>query len=295
MIFHRLFIAGAVLVPTACGLWWQHRQARDLDAENVRLLAQVEQASRETAACRAEAKTTETLLQRCQGDLDRLEKDVTEAGHGNSAANSRLGSGLAGLAKTGDDARVSLSKTNLHRLTVKAITDDFRLTDEAAGVLGMSPAERQALDRALAQLVAKHEQLDLAKAKPSDDHLSSEPGRKTTFKVPAYPDEGKALGQDFLNAAQQTLDADRSALLAQYADLGFGSLSADGFEPFGRTEKTITFLDRYTEDGQRGDCRVLMKVVDSATGMSLVTGFPNTDDKIPLNWRHLIQNIAPVP
>jgi hypothetical protein len=197
MIFHRLFIAGAVLVPTACGLWWQHRQARDLDAENARLLAQVEQAGRETAACRAEAKTTETLLQRCQGDLDRLEKDVTEAGHGNSAANSRLGSGLAGLAKTGDDARVSLSKTNLHRLTVKAITDDYRLTDEAAAVLGMSPAERQALDRALAQLVAKHEQLDLAKAKPSDDHLARNPAAKQPSRCPPIRMKAKLWAKTF--------------------------------------------------------------------------------------------------
>ena len=259
------------------------------------MLAQVAEANRETEACRAQAKGSETGLQRCQGDLDRLEKDISRMAALKTSANSRPGSELAGLAKAGDDARISLSKTNLHRLTVKAFADDFHLTDEAEAVLGMSPAERQAINHALAQLVANHEQLDLAKAKLSDDHLTSESGRKTTFKVPAYPDEGKILGEEFLTTAQQTLNSNRTALLLQYADLGFGSLSADGYEPFGRTEKTITFLDRYTEDGRRGDCQVLMKVVDSATGMSLVTGFANTDDKIPLSWRHLIQNIAPGP
>lgn len=295
MIIRRFFIAGSILIPAACGFWFQYRQARELGAENVRLLAQVAEASRETETCRAQAKTSETWLRRCQGDLDRLEQDLSRVAARNPAATPRPGSAPAGLAKAGDDARISLSKTNLHRLTVKAFTEGFHLTDEAVAVLGMSPAERQTIDHALAQLVAKHEQLDLAKVKPSDDHLTSESGRKTTFKVPAYPEEGKTLGAEFLATTQQTLNSNRTALLLQYADLGFGSLSAEGYEPFGRTAKTITFLDRYTADGGRGDCRVLMKVVDSATGMSLVTGFANTDDKIPLSWRHLIQNIAPAP
>ncbi|HVY71439.1 MAG TPA: hypothetical protein VHH73_16010 [Verrucomicrobiae bacterium] len=184
---------------------------------------------------------------------------------------------------------VSLSKTNLNRIGLKALDDTYHLTEEAAILLGMNPAERASINQSFDRLIARHEQLDSNSASRIEEHLTIDEGRKTTFKVAAHPEQGQELLNNFLEASRRTIGAERSELLAQYVYPDF--ISAESFDPLGRLEKTITFLDRETPDGQRGDCRIFMRVVDSVTGMTLTTSFANQDDTIPKNWRHLIQNL----
>ena len=188
---------------------------------------------------------------------------------------------------------VTLSKANLKQLELAPLTEDFRLTDEVCAVLGVSESERTVVNQAVAKLLTTQQQMDVSRLQPIGEHLTSEEGRKTSYKVPAYPQEGRKLADELITQVQAAIGPERTELLVGYADLN--SLSAVGYEPFGRTEKTITFLDRENPDGTRGDCKILMKVVDTATGLSLSTSFANRDDSIPQPWRHLIQNAAPEP
>lgn len=232
-----------------------------------------------------EATEAEARVREHQEILARLDRDPAR-GKNTGAIHSLMAVGPEGATD-----QVELSKVGLSGIKLKPFTDEYQVSEEAAAVLGLSASERKELDQAFRQVIQRHEQLDLARVKSVDEHLSQEPGRKTTFKVAAYPEEGQALAQAALTAVTSAIGSNRTQTLMGYADLG--SLSADGFEPFGRTEKTITFLDQEATDGSRGDCRIIMKVVDTATGFTLTTSYANTDDAIPKNWRHLIENIAP--
>src|SRR5204863_6748452 len=125
-----------------------------------------------------------------QTELARLEQLQPAGGAGGLAGASEQG-----IANRGNAANsagyVSLSKTNLHELRLKPITEDFHLTEEAAAVLGMTAVEGSGVNQALEQLINRHNEPDRAKLPQIGSHLSAEPGRKTLFKVSAYPEEGQ--------------------------------------------------------------------------------------------------------
>lgn len=283
----KLTVAAIILALALAVFSRQTSAATRTRAELEALRVEVARLQPRVAGLDREAETAEAAMRDHRAALARL-------GAGPVATNSPAASGEASAAGAGlGGARewVELNKANLAGLSLKPFTEDFRVSDEAAAILDLNEKERQSLDQAFRRVIEKHQQLDLARVTKAEGHLSQEPGHKTTFRVSAYPDEGKLMAKEVMGATESAIGSTRAQTLFGYADLN--SLSADGFEPFGRTEKTITFVDRENPDGSRGDCRIFMKVVDLSTGFTLTTSYANTDDAIPKNWRHLIENIAP--
>lgn len=287
------YIVALVWIPAAAWYGHLHAQFQRQAAENEAARNKSNRLQLEVATSLAQLGADRDRCGLLETELARLTDALTAPKDAPPLSAPASASAPQAPAASMEGSTVALSKTNLHQLSLRPLTRDHRLTDAAAAVLGMSAAERTAVDDALGTLVRRHEALDLAKVQSIEEHLTSAEGRKTTFRVPAYPEEGKALAETFLGSLQQVLGEERSRLLVGYADLD--SISTEGFEPFGRAEKTITFLDRSTAEGTRGDCQILMKLYDPIRKITLSTSFANVDDAIPVNWRHLVRNLDPGP
>jgi hypothetical protein len=286
MIQRKWMIVVAVLTSTA-GVWvWQHAALLRQRASRAGLELQAEELQREIDQTRAAIKVLEADAGKMREQSNSYAR--AEGVHAADVA-ARQKKGAVTPNSGASVETVALNKSNLRQFRVKPVTEDFQVSDAAAALLGMTAGERAGVNGAIEELITRHMQLDIAKARPVDQHLTREPGKKTTFQVPAYPEEGQALMDRLVAAIQKAVGSERAELLLHYAELS--SISADGFDPFGRAEKTITFLDRPTESGERGDCQIFLRVKSPA--LTLSTSFQNRDDKIPKPWRHLIEQIYP--
>lgn len=286
MIGSKIILAGAALTAAAGISWWQG--------------ARIEQARQANAALRQEIQQVREATEHRQKAIEAAQAETVDhpglVGVSATPADpppmtAATNAPTAPVQSRDGQPYVPLSKANLKRFQVRGFTETFAVTDAAAALLGMTSAERQAVDQTAAELIRRHHAMDLARVQEVTNHLTAEAGRKTSFRVPAYPQEGQALAQETVATAVGILGSNRTDVLLHYARLN--EVSADGFEPFGRTEKTITFLDRFNEDGSRGNCEIFLRVADTASGLTLSSSFANAEDNIPPNWRHLIQNVDP--
>lgn len=284
MLFSKLLTLLAVLAPALVIVWLQHQAVARQQESNSRLRGAI-------ADLEEEIDTFENI----RPGVHPIASAVIHSAPPQLPIASPATAGVTPRRPEsgGEIPYVTLSKSHLKDLELAPFTDDFKLTDEVCAVLGLSSSERAVLHQALAGLVAAQQKMDVSRVQMTSEHLAVEVGRKTTFKVSAYPEEGRKLAEELIAQAQAAIGSERTELLLGFSDLN--SLSAEGYEPFGRTEKTITFLDRENPDGTRGNCEIHMKIVDTVSGVSLSTSFANRDDAIPRAWRHLIQNIAPAP
>ncbi len=282
MFFPKLITLAAVLAPAIAIVWLQHHSVARQQESNSRIRASITSIEEEIGVL--DGSRTGVRPSASAGSLSAPTPFPPISNTFANASTGRSGS-------SGEIPYVTLSKTNLKHLELTPFSDEFKLTDEVSAVLGISSSERAAVNQALGRLIATQQQMDVSRLQIISDHLTTDEGRKTTFKVPAYAEEGRQLAGGLIAEVQGAIGPERTEILLGFADLN--SLLAEGYEPFGRTEKIITFLDRENPDGTRGDCKIFMKIGDTVTGFSLSTSFVNRDDSIPKAWRHLIQNAVP--
>src|SRR5262249_50049953 len=152
-------------------LWLQRHQMAQLTSENIRLRTATEQAQKKIELDSAELRHIQEQRLKNERELTRLEQVWSARSNDHLAGFEKESATNSVKGESGPPLYVSLSKTNLHRFQLRPINDDFRLSDEAAAILGMSAAERVGVDKAIFQLITRHTQMDLNKAQQIDVHL----------------------------------------------------------------------------------------------------------------------------
>jgi hypothetical protein len=116
---------------------------------------------------------------------------------------------------------VWLRKDLLPSFPVNPFDDQGHLRTEIAAVLNVDPAQVRALDAAVGRLVAENKRCEVARARPTDDHLPNireYGGPKVTLRIDPDSDEGARMRQEFLATLEGALGPQRAALLEQTAE-----------------------------------------------------------------------------
>jgi hypothetical protein len=260
----NLFFIFPTLAVTSL-LWAnQHAQHRSASLENNRLnahLAELAAHIRETASAKQTADRRFAALQ--------SQLDLRNAALAQTAANAHpVDAPLAEPDPThqgGWPAGVGycyLPKQCLTNAAYKPINGG-RLTDEAAALLGMTPAERSTVDQLLTNMLGQFRQLELKNIQPANPdwtHLAyvgqnPDPSGATFFgskldsmvayKIPDLGADVQAERQSFSDQLQQTLGPSRAQLL----DTGADSYLRQNLDDLGTRDRTIGFLTVTEKDG----------------------------------------------
>ena len=130
---------------------------------------------------------------------------------------------------------VWLRKDLLPSFPMSPFDDRGHLRTEVAAVLTVAPAQVRALDAAVGRLVAENGRREVARARPTDDHLPGireHGGPKVTLRIDPDPDEDSRMRQEFVATLQGILGPQRAALLEQTAGSWLDSkIAASGDVP----------------------------------------------------------------
>ncbi len=185
------------------------RRRADLDAAVVA-------AESETRRWRDQADRDRAARSRTLAEGRALEKDL-------AAIDPESRWAMPPLAEREWDPKspyVWLRKDLLPWFPVNPFNDQGHLRPEIAAVLNVDPAQVRALDAAVGRMVAENERREVARARPTDDHLPfirEHGGPKVTLRIDPDPDEGARMRQEFLATLEGALGPQRAALLEQTA------------------------------------------------------------------------------
>jgi len=150
-------------------------------------------------------------------------------------------------------AYLYLPKQYLTNVQYKLL-DAGRLTDEAATLLGMFPAERSSVDQLFSDLSNRFRQLELSNMKRVELPQSWEGGllggnleSAVVYQIPSLGTDVEAARQQFSQWLQQSLGASRAPLLDQAATAYF----RQHLDDLGAGDRTIGFLTATESDGSQ--------------------------------------------
>lgn len=216
-----------LVVIAACGIALGiHRGLRSGEARTELATIGRRRADLDAAVVAAEA---ETRRWRDQTDRDRATRSRTLAqGRGLekdlAAIDPESRWAMPPLAEREWDPKspyVWLRKDLLPSFPVNPFDDQGHLRTEIAAFLNVDPAQVRALDAAVGRLVAENKRCEVARARPTDDHLPNirrYGGPKVTLRIDPDPDEGARMQQEFLATLEGALGPQRAALLEQTAE-----------------------------------------------------------------------------
>ncbi len=158
---------------------------------------------------------------------------------------------------------------------------EYQLNQDVATVLGLSSADRDAVNQLTREIVQRHQALERMHVAASDDHAQNFTGPNAvlaSFKVAAFPDDGRRLREDWTSRLAAIVGPERAKYLQEMSERWIHSDLGD----FGEAERTVTFTERPGSYGvsDRND-----RGYNSSTG----TGGPAP---VPPGWRHLIARPA---
>jgi hypothetical protein len=236
-----------LLLAAATALVWANRHWTTLVQRS-----QVRALSHKVSACesalQAEQAASTALQQRLQ-ELTRSTREVQiELTRASAEARDLISSGDVASDGSWPAARdyFYLPKQYLGSLGYQVFRNDGTLTDEAAQLFGLTPAEKVQLTDLWRQLrlELEHQQLDKAQRldppqADSDDHL------EVAFRLPALTNEVAQLKQQFTQDLQTQLGATRGKLIWDKAS---GENLLSGY-PMGDEDRIITFTADRQPDG----------------------------------------------
>lgn len=215
---NKLLTLGLVCTVMGAVLWTQHRSLALVRSENRRLAADGEALA---GALAQKQKGGAQLEEDLAAELARargLRQSLTEW-------DARVEAGLELPASLGpgqcwpDHAPYCyLPKATLTRLGFMTFTGDGRLTDAAALLFGMSPAERARIEDAYAAFSQELQAADLAHLRPvktpAELHLWPD-CRAQSYALELPADQALALKEGFTTTVREVLAADQAELFLQ--------------------------------------------------------------------------------
>lgn len=301
----RLVLALGILVPGAVLFFTGESRLSAERAELARQQARVAEFTREReSAAGAFSNAVAAWTHRGQ-ELQEVRRMIALKAEG-PAPEPTPGEVPTGEGWRSDTPYVDLAKRYLKDLRFQAVSADHRLTDVAASLFGMNPAERAGVNDALREFRTRLEQLQLESAAPlaglaerqTDDH------REVGFAVPGLKEESQALREEALAAIRRLLGEQRAGLLEERIthDLQFDSnpMGMDNLEvvfsadrqPDGSVKHRLTFTDPQ-RPGNRYSLNVPFEPeanqgMTSDEGWSVAgVGFPLSPQSPLWSYRHL--------
>jgi hypothetical protein len=124
------------------------------------------------------------------------------------------------------------------------------LTEEAAKLFGMSPAEKAAADHAFSDLLAQFRSLEAAKMKTIDTPEEWGGPRAMfdsalVYQIPSLADDANSVRQNLASQLQQIVGPNRADTLQPVIDAHF----RDQLDDLGSGERTVAFLWKPENDG----------------------------------------------
>ncbi len=135
--------------------------------------------------------------------------------------------------------RYPIPERMVGRLDVPAVTDDFRVHDDLAELLRLSPQERERLDDAFRAARAMAEAAELSVMRPS----MPSPG-ELVIEIPPHADQGREIRAHLLAAIESALGSNRAPWAAAAAERDLDRR----FHGFGADHRTIRMELVYRPD-----------------------------------------------
>ncbi|MCI0538930.1 MAG: hypothetical protein L0Z50_27295 [Verrucomicrobiales bacterium] len=255
----KLILAATIVVILAFVWNRQHAHRKDITLQNERLREAAAHLTQQAEAAAAARQSAEQRLADLRAE-DRL-REVTASGTPANAAAS-LPTQLAepdpsrqgGWPRDADF--IYLSKQYLTNASYRLLDGD-RLTDEAATLLGMSPAEREAVNDLFNTLLGQFRQIEVKHMELVDPPanlgvgLGKRPNSANQFdaaimyRIPGLAPKIAEARQAFSEQLQQNLGPSRAQLIEQAADSYFRK----NMDDLGSGERTVAFLWQRENDG----------------------------------------------
>jgi len=153
-----------------------------------------------------------------------------------------------------------------------------RLTDDATKLLGMTAAEREAVDAAYDQMWRKFRELEIQRMEPVErptqwTHMQD----SISYRIPSLEAEARALREDFESSLQQTLGPTRAKYLAEAAD----DFLRRNLDDLGQHARIISFgFSR----GPNGELQRMYGILDEATHVGNARSFTELEEDWPIAY-----------
>ena len=210
---HNLIITG-LIVGTATVYWGiQQPRVSNISAQNRDLASRVMDAKTELARTQNEASQLAAATANLRGDFKGVQTELAQNANGSAAP---LDPAHEGAWPTGKPY-FYLAKQRLTEIGCPAFDDSFRLHAAMATLLGLSPAESNAVARASAAFERQLQTLQHQRSewiKPSEGSLS-ESHQESAYHITGGGDEMQSLRQKYMADLQAVLGEARSGLLAE--------------------------------------------------------------------------------
>ncbi len=197
------------------------------------------QTDSEPASATASARTADTE----RWTAVAAENDALRAANEQMASeNDRLRRQLNDLLRWILDnfqGRYPIPERMVARLDVPAVTDDFRVHDDLAELLRLTPQERERLDDAFRSARAMAEAAELSVMRPS----MPSPG-ELVIEIPPHADQGAEIRSHLLAAIESALGSNRAPWAAAAAERDLDRR----FHGFGADHRTIRMELVYRPD-----------------------------------------------
>jgi hypothetical protein len=254
--FMRKLLVITIVAAITVVIWKaQSNRLRAIEVQNERLTSVVAELGGRSAKAKTARQSAEKKLAELR--MERRERDALVAGTGpqtekSSAPPEPDPSRHGGWPQSADF--FYLPKEYLTNVSYK-LFNGGQLTDEGAGLFGMTPAERQTTDKLFDDLVDKFHSVELSRMTATDppEGWVAPPGAGSAnhfdsgliYNIPDLTDDLNAARTDFLNQLQQTVGGSRADLIASAAS----SYLADNLNDLGTGNRTVGFLWQPEADG----------------------------------------------
>jgi hypothetical protein len=239
-------ILALLLLSTAIVAYWNRLAAWQTARHDVRTLSS--QLSTYANALRSERVNATELDQRLRERRDKVaaaQSDLVQASAHARELTETTDASSEGAWPSGRDY-FYLPKQFLGALGYSVFHNDGGLSEEAARLFGLTPAEKVALADSWRQLRLRLEQIQLDHAEPldpsrpdSNDHL------EVAFHLPALTNDVSQIRQQYQQDMEKQLGPTRSQLLWEKVA---GERPLSGY-PFDHQEQVITFSADRQPDG----------------------------------------------
>lgn len=211
-----------------------------------------------------------------------------DANTGLARENEALRSQLSALLKWILDnfrGRYPVPEHLVQRLDVPALTEEFRVHDDLAALLRMTPEERARLDAAFqsARLMADAAEAAVTRAAvPSASEL--------VIEIPPHEEQGDGIRRHLMAALDAALGTNRApwaaAAAARDFDRRFGS--------FGREHRTVRFELAYPEGGGEPWIRIRdERMSTESDGRQRRESVEMTTERLPPEYEAMINRLPP--
>jgi hypothetical protein len=212
----RFFLVIGILAGSTAAALWEHGAVW-------RIRSETELLSREAVGRHAEVLAAQDQARAARQRIAALNEAIANVGVSDAPLTPALGDARWGT----DAAFVDIPKTLLPRLQFVAVDASNELTRETIALLSLTAAQRQGVRDLFTNGAARFEELEREHFQRSDREVSAA-GRfdepKASFVLLAFPEETRALKEEWSRNLAGLVGSMRAELLSNYLARGASSL-----------------------------------------------------------------------